>query len=59
MKTQTNKLFLLISSKNIFDEPEDHADYHPLPEDERPGGFNWGERPNAPPENQNQDQNNQ
>ncbi|GLG93262.1 hypothetical protein R5R35_005423 [Gryllus longicercus] len=34
--------------KTLFDgHPNDH-DYTPLPEDQRPGGFNWGERPDPP-----------
>lgn len=37
--------------KNIFDEPQDDADYQVLPEEDRPGGFNWGERPNRPADN--------
>lgn len=34
-------------SKKIFDEPQEHPDYTALPED-RPGGFNWGERQDQP-----------
>lgn len=29
-------------SKMLFDNPEEDANYNPLPE-ERPGGFAWGE----------------
>lgn len=41
--------FFLLSfySKKIFDEPQEHPDYTALPED-RPGGFNWGERQDQP-----------
>lgn len=39
--------------KNIFDEPQDDADYQMLPEEDRPGGFNWGERANRPAEDNN------
>lgn len=38
---------MLIFSKKIFDEPQEHPDYTALPED-RPGGFNWGERQDQP-----------
>jgi hypothetical protein len=30
--------------KTLFDADPQDPDYTPLPED-RPGGFNWGERP--------------
>lgn len=30
--------------KSLFDAHPQDPDYTPLPED-RPGGFNWGERP--------------
>lgn len=48
-----SNFFLIFSfySKKIFDEPQEHPDYTALPED-RPGGFNWGERqdqPDVPP----------
>ncbi len=36
------KLFFL-SRKWIFDPHNDDPAYNPLPEDERPGGFAWGE----------------
>ncbi|XP_063220782.1 derlin-2 [Bacillus rossius redtenbacheri] len=35
--------------KTLFDGPSHDPDYTPLPED-RPGGFNWGDRPNQPNE---------
>ena len=28
--------------KLLFDDPPEDPNYHPLPDDERPGGFNWG-----------------
>ena len=28
--------------KDIFDDRPTDPDYNPLPEDDRPGGFNWG-----------------
>lgn len=33
--------------KYLFETPADDPNYNPLPED-RPGGFNWGERQNQP-----------
>ncbi|PFX31166.1 Derlin-2 [Stylophora pistillata] len=29
--------------KAIFDAPPEDPNYQPLPEEDRPGGFNWGE----------------
>lgn len=29
--------------KSIFDAPPEDPNYQPLPEEDRPGGFNWGE----------------
>ena len=28
--------------KLLLDDPPEDPNYHPLPDDERPGGFNWG-----------------
>lgn len=33
--------------KYLFESPPEDPNYNPLPED-RPGGFNWGERPQPP-----------
>lgn len=35
--------------KSLFDEYVEETEYTPLPAEQRPGGFNWGEdeRPNA------------
>lgn len=54
---QINALF--ISSKILFDEQPEDADYNPLPED-RPGGFEWGNQgqDNPPPDPDNHNQNN-
>ena len=33
----------ILRRKWIFDAAPDDPAYNPLPEDERPGGFQWGE----------------
>jgi Derlin-2/3 len=38
--------------RNIFDEPIDTDDYIVLPEDQRPGAFQWGNNNNNNPNNE-------
>ena len=38
-----NKVLLCFYRKWIFDVTADDPAYAPLPQDERPGGFQWGE----------------
>ena len=35
--------FVFPCRKAIFDAPPEDPNYQPLPEEDRPGGFNWGE----------------
>lgn len=37
------KFYMFSTRKWLFDMPPEDPDYNPLPEEERPGGFNWGE----------------
>ena len=46
VKFKEYKIFIWYNCrKTIFDRAPVDPDYVPLPED-RPGGFNWGDRPN-------------
>ena len=45
---EDNNSFLFFNyRKTIFDHPNEDPNYNPLPEEERPGGFEWneGDRP--------------
>lgn len=33
----------IVCRKALFDAPLEDPNYQPLPEEDRPGGFNWGE----------------
>uniref|UniRef100_A0A6B2E4H3 Derlin n=1 Tax=Phlebotomus kandelakii TaxID=1109342 RepID=A0A6B2E4H3_9DIPT len=57
---QRNGCKLLVTPqflKRIFDENDQNPEYAALPED-RPGGFDWGERLNRPADGQAQENNN-
>lgn len=51
-------LFIFFHRKAILDPVAEDPNYNPLPEDERPGGFDWGEG-QAPQQDQEGEEENQ
>ena len=49
-------IFLVfVCRKTIFDAPPEDPNYQPLPEEDRPGGFNWGDGQRVGAENEHED----
>ena len=56
-KACSRKDIIFCFRKYLFDHPREDPNYNPLPEDERPGGFNWGEGAAAGGVNEENNQN--